>query len=268
MVSNEDIRRQLALKRRGHYTDVERDDLLETQNPCESVGDNYIFNFSQMTIDDLAVTIKNMFESSGYHLEEGTPINGIYGIGNPILAILELSFIIKRRFKFKIEIYSDQEITFLKISKKFSIIRLIIGRGFILWNMAYMVEFKKIINTIKYLKPNNGYLYCVKCGGCYKLQPGEFQEDFDKCQCGGELKYYPSLDKPVIESTKSNSSSFKKLLILLELGLLIVFSIITQLFFGNNISLGFTLMLMMVLVMLIYLIYRVYYLAKEYDTFN
>ena len=110
-----------------------------------------------------------------------------------------------------------------------------IGRGFILWNMDYMMEFKRIINLLKYLKPNNGYLYCVKCGGCYKLQSGEFQEDFDKCQCGGELKYYPSLDKPVTESTKSNSSSSKRLLILSVLGLAIIF-IITQLFFGNNIS--------------------------------
>ena len=43
MVSNEDIRRQLALKRKGHYTDVERDnDLLKTQNPLK-VWEKLIF---------------------------------------------------------------------------------------------------------------------------------------------------------------------------------------------------------------------------------
>lgn len=36
---------------------------------------------------------------------------------------------------------------------------------------------------------DNGYLICKKCGGYYKLQPGESPTDFDKCNCGGELEY-------------------------------------------------------------------------------
>lgn len=260
MVSNEDIHRQLALKRKGQYTDVEKDnDILKTQHPFESLGETYIFNFSPMTIDDLAITIKNMFESSGYHLEWGTPIYGVYGIGNPVLAILELSFIVKHRFKFKIEIYSDQGVTCLKISKKFSILRLMIGRGFILWNMDYIIEFKRIINLLKYLKPNNGYLCCDECGGCYKLQSGEFQEDFDRCQCGGELKYYPSIIKPDTKSTRSNSSSSKRLLTLSVLGLAIIF-FITLLIFGNNI--GDYITMMIVLIIMIYSTYGIYYLRR------
>lgn len=34
-----------------------------------------------------------------------------------------------------------------------------------------------------------GYLICEKCGGYYELQPGEHPEDFDRCNCGGQLVY-------------------------------------------------------------------------------
>ena len=34
-----------------------------------------------------------------------------------------------------------------------------------------------------------GYLICDKCKGFYELQPGEKIGDFDKCRCGGELKW-------------------------------------------------------------------------------
>jgi len=34
-----------------------------------------------------------------------------------------------------------------------------------------------------------GYIICEKCGGYYELQPGEHPEDFNKCNCGGKLKY-------------------------------------------------------------------------------
>lgn len=35
---------------------------------------------------------------------------------------------------------------------------------------------------------------CEKCGGYYKLQPRESPDDFDKCQCGGELKFKVKLE--------------------------------------------------------------------------
>lgn len=33
------------------------------------------------------------------------------------------------------------------------------------------------------------YLICEKCGGYYKLKEGESPEDFESCECGGNLKY-------------------------------------------------------------------------------
>jgi len=39
-------------------------------------------------------------------------------------------------------------------------------------------------------KENKGYMVCEKCGGYYKLQPGESPDDFsDTCECGGELEF-------------------------------------------------------------------------------
>lgn len=47
------------------------------------------------------------------------------------------------------------------------------------------------------LSPQNdqgGYLICGKCGGCYKLQPGETPDDFsDFCDCGGKLEFKETL---------------------------------------------------------------------------
>ena len=34
-----------------------------------------------------------------------------------------------------------------------------------------------------------GYLLCEKCGGYYELHEGESPEDFEKCECGGKLRY-------------------------------------------------------------------------------
>lgn len=39
----------------------------------------------------------------------------------------------------------------------------------------------------------DGYLVCKKCDGYYQLEPGESPENFDKCQCGGELEYKKEL---------------------------------------------------------------------------
>jgi hypothetical protein len=39
-----------------------------------------------------------------------------------------------------------------------------------------------------------GYLNCKKCNRYYELQEGESPKDFDKCQCGGDLKYVKNVD--------------------------------------------------------------------------
>jgi uncharacterized membrane protein len=33
-----------------------------------------------------------------------------------------------------------------------------------------------------------GYIICEACGGYYELQSGEYADDFENCQCGGNLK--------------------------------------------------------------------------------
>jgi hypothetical protein len=48
-------------------------------------------------------------------------------------------------------------------------------------------KFKKGIGNKK------GYLICESCMGYYKLRKDESLEDFDRCQCGGQLKYIDNL---------------------------------------------------------------------------
>lgn len=42
----------------------------------------------------------------------------------------------------------------------------------------------------------NRYLVCERCGGCYKLAEDESPEDFERCQCGGELYYETFNEEP------------------------------------------------------------------------
>ena len=53
---------------------------------------------------------------------------------------------------------------------------------------------------------NLGYFVCEKCKGYYELQPGESPEKYEKCECGGKLRYYSSFSqfdkdnfKPIIQ---------------------------------------------------------------------
>ncbi|MCK9152606.1 zinc ribbon domain-containing protein [Methanobacterium alcaliphilum] len=39
-----------------------------------------------------------------------------------------------------------------------------------------------------------GYIVCEECGGHYQLQEGESPDDFESCQCGGQLKYVETLE--------------------------------------------------------------------------
>lgn len=58
-----------------------------------------------------------------------------------------------------------------------------------------------------------GYLICENCGGYYELQPGEYPDDFEKCQCGGKLQYRENLEfetaLPPIESLKKEPDDSK-----------------------------------------------------------
>lgn len=75
----------------------------------------------------------------------------------------------------------------LSIYQKLSTISAILF-GFIVGSTT-IVAIKTHINKGKYNQNVHGSLICQECGEYYKLQPGELPEDFDKCQCGGELEY-------------------------------------------------------------------------------
>lgn len=53
-----------------------------------------------------------------------------------------------------------------------------------------------------------GYMVCEECGKYYKLKSGESPFDFEKCECGGTLKYVESPDWP--ESKDVNPSLSKE----------------------------------------------------------
>lgn len=193
MVSSEEIKLKLASIKDGVDPETGVKNALEMQRPLEWVDTSCIIDFDSVPVEDLSITIKNLFEDGKYHLEEGTPVNGIYGRGHASLRLLVGYFAF--RYRFKVEIYEEDEITFLKIYKAMTGIKegIIDGwQGLALYNR----EFHRIIDTIKYLGPNyEGYMVCDKCAGYYKLQPGESPEDFtDKCECGGNLKYREDTD--------------------------------------------------------------------------
>ena len=53
------------------------------------------------------------------------------------------------------------------------------------------------------------YIVCKKCGGYYKLKEGESIDDFDRCPCGGDIKYVESLDDLKKMSVPSQSPKTK-----------------------------------------------------------
>lgn len=46
------------------------------------------------------------------------------------------------------------------------------------------------------------FLFCEKCWGYYELEEGEYAEDFESCQCGGELTEIDSL-REIFKDTDS-----------------------------------------------------------------
>jgi hypothetical protein len=224
MVSNEEIRTKLELKRSGLDPDTGLETLLEMQNPHEWVGNVCVFNFSSMSIENLSIIVKRMFEVEGYYLEEGTALNGVYSIGSPLKSLLyQFINVIARRYKFRVEIYSEGGETFLKISKALGGLGSAIFYGYVYWQVYYNDTFNRIMDTLKYLRPDEGYMVCDSCGGYYKLQPGESPDDFDMCQCGGKLEYYPSIEPYKREQVKPKLSITKIFLLIFGVGVVIIY---------------------------------------------
>jgi hypothetical protein len=55
---------------------------------------------------------------------------------------------------------------------------------------GFLNNFEKKLTT---KKENSGYLIYEKCNGYYELQEGESPEDFESCECGGNLKFTQEL---------------------------------------------------------------------------
>lgn len=73
-----------------------------------------------------------------------------------------------------------------------------------------------------YLSEDRGYLECEECRGYYKLQPEESPEDFDKCQCGGALKYNKKQIARDKRSFVGTLKSFNKKQCLIVVGILAI----------------------------------------------
>jgi hypothetical protein len=56
---------------------------------------------------------------------------------------------------------------------------------------GFLNSFEKKLTT---KKENPGYLICEKCKGYYELEEGESLEDFESCECGGNLKFKQELN--------------------------------------------------------------------------
>lgn len=50
------------------------------------------------------------------------------------------------------------------------------------------------------------YILCEECNGYYELQDGESLDDFDRCQCGGKLKY---IEKHSFGNTSNENENFE-----------------------------------------------------------
>ncbi len=81
------------------------------------------------------------------------------------------------------------------------------------------------------------YLICEECGKQHKLDEGKSSFNFEKCECGGKLKYSPFIkEDPHIKPVKNSSKSkFNGVII----GFIFLFSSLTLsivALFGTNIS--------------------------------
>jgi len=68
-------------------------------------------------------------------------------------------------------------------------------------------KLKRIYGKNKNKKESRGYLICNTCLGYYKLKENESPEDFNKCECGGSLKYAENIDQRKIIEVSSNEWS-------------------------------------------------------------
>jgi hypothetical protein len=74
------------------------------------------------------------------------------------------------------------------------------------------------------------YLVCEDCGGYYVLEKWDEPDDFESCQCGGNLKYVKSIDSELDKLSEIPdiliSRTFKVILLLTAVIITIYFLMI------------------------------------------
>lgn len=167
-------------------TKIPEEKVLSTEEiTLEKVGDIYRFNFHTISVPLVLELVENSFKEDGYELEEGNPLDGIYGYGSHAGRMVGGAF--SKRFTFKVKIYSDGNFTYLEISK-----------GMSGWSGGYMAvrslnkELEKVVRKIQVINimelrdskieptaKNN--LICQGCGS-------ELVENSNFCaECGKKI---------------------------------------------------------------------------------
>lgn len=81
-------------------------------------GQGLLFQFPQTSSEEVSKKIAEFFHANGYLLEEGTPFNGIYGIGSGGKRLLV--GVLAKRYRFEIFIYEKEGNAILEIYKAMS----------------------------------------------------------------------------------------------------------------------------------------------------
>jgi len=204
MVSGIELRIINECKRQG----LDSEEILQLMGvPFEWTGNSYLFDFQSVPIETLSKYIDYIFRKRAYSLKEGTKIDGAYSktrFGDSI-GFMRVPI----EYRYKVEIYSNEDKTYLKISRVFneglaSTDKSIYGKNYL------NSELNKIVDQIEFLKPSiKGYLVCNKCGAYYEVHKEESTEDFpDKCECGGAFKFINNpnlLDEKIVARKKTAS---------------------------------------------------------------
>lgn len=103
-----------------------------------------VFYFEGSNTQELAGIINNFFLGEGYKIEEGSPENAIYGIGNKVMRILFGAFV--KRYTFNVIVKDDGERTKVEVAKAMSGVS-----GGAIGIAKLNKEYKRIVEAIKNL---------------------------------------------------------------------------------------------------------------------
>lgn len=92
---------------------------LTVVGPQQMQNEGYLFSFPGRSPDTVAQLISNLFQQEDYRLEEGTTMNGVYGIGSGGAKRL-LGGAFSKRYRFQCIIHEIDGVTSLEIYKAMS----------------------------------------------------------------------------------------------------------------------------------------------------